>query len=79
VRAYKSAPPVYQLVLEQCQVTKSEVLFVSSNSFDGIGGASFVFEVCQVNRRHLSLDPLGIEPNLTVTHLDELTQLLNVA
>jgi 2-haloacid dehalogenase len=79
VRVYKPAPSVYQLVLEQCQVTKSEVLFVSSNNFDVIGAASFGFGVCQVNRRHLPLDPLGIEPSLTVPHLDELTQLLNVA
>jgi 2-haloacid dehalogenase len=78
VRAYKPAPLMYQLVLEQCQVTKSEMLFVSFNSFDVIGAASFGFEVCQVNRRHLPLDPLRIEPALTVAHLDELTQLLNV-
>jgi 2-haloacid dehalogenase len=79
VRVYKPAPPVYQLVLDQCQVTKAEVLFVSSNSFDVIGAASFGFEVCRVNRSHLPLDPLGIEPGLTVAHLGELTQLLNVA
>ena len=78
VKVYKPAPSVYQLVLDQCQVTKAQVLFVSSNSFDVIGAASFGFEVCHVNRRHLPLDPLGIEPNLTVAHLGELTQLLNV-
>jgi 2-haloacid dehalogenase len=79
VRVYKPAPPVYQLMLDQCQVSKAELLFVSSNSFDVIGAASFGFEVCRVNRSHLPLDPLGIEPSLTVAHLGELTQLLSVA
>ena len=79
VRVYKPAPPVYQLVLEQCQVTKAGVLFVSSNSFDVIGAASFGFEVWRVNRSQLPLDPLGIEPGLSVADLSELTQLLNVA
>jgi 2-haloacid dehalogenase len=79
VRVYKPAPPVYQLVLDQCQVTKAEVLFVSSNSFDVIGAVSFGIEVCRINRSHLPLDPLGIEPGLTVAHLGELTQLVNAA
>lgn len=77
VRIYKPAPSVYQFMLEQCRVTKAEVLFVSSNSFDVIGAASFGLEVCRVNRGHLPLDPLGIEPHLTVADLDELVQVLN--
>jgi 2-haloacid dehalogenase len=66
VRVYKPTPPVCQLVLDQCQLTKAEVLFVSSNSFDVIGAANFGFELCRVKRSHLPLDPLGIEPTLTV-------------
>jgi 2-haloacid dehalogenase len=79
VRVYKPAPSVYQLVLDQWPVTKAEVLFVSSNSFDVIGAASFGFRVCRVNRRQLPLDPLGIEPDLTVAHVGELAELLGVA
>jgi 2-haloacid dehalogenase len=79
VRVYKPAPPVYQLVLEQCQVTRAEVLFVSSNSFDVIGAVSFGFEVCRVNRSQLPLDPLGIEPGLSVADLADLTRVLDVA
>ena len=78
VRVYKPAASVYQLVLEHCRVTKPEVLFVSSNSFDVLGAASFGFEVCRVDRGHLPLDPLGIEPSLTVADLSKLTQHLKV-
>jgi len=78
VRVYKPSPLVYQSVLNNCQVTKPEVLFVSSNSFDVIGAASFGFQVCRIDRSHLPMDPLDIEPTVTVGHLGELARLLDV-
>lgn len=76
VRVYKPAPSVYRLVLEHCPASKTEVLFVSSNNFDVIGAANFGFQVCRVDRAHLPLDPLGIEPDLIVADLRELVELL---
>jgi len=59
VRAYKPHPSCYALVESALGVAKSEVLFVSSNSFDVVGAKTFGFRVAWIRR-----DAGGAAPTL---------------
>ncbi|WP_315067321.1 HAD hydrolase-like protein [uncultured Clostridium sp.] len=50
LKIYKPHPTVYNLVLEQYNLNKNEILFVSSNSFAVAGAKSFGFNVSWANR-----------------------------
>jgi len=50
VRAYKPHQYCYALVEPALGVTKEEVLFVSSNSFDVVGAKAFGFRVAWIRR-----------------------------
>lgn len=76
VKLYKPSPAVYQLALKYMRLNKSEVLFVSSNSFDVVGAKNFGFKVCWINRTGAPLDPLGPKPDLTAKSFDELVEAL---
>jgi 2-haloacid dehalogenase len=72
VKLYKPSPRVYQLALKHMHLKKSEILFVSSNSFDVAGAKNFGFKVCWITRTGIPLDPLGPKPDLAVQSFDEL-------
>jgi len=76
VKLYKPSPKVYQLAPKHMRLPKSEVLFVSSNSFDVVGAKNFGFRVCWINRTGAPLDPLGPTPELVVTSFDALAETL---
>lgn len=78
VRTYKPSPAVYALGPQRLGVTKEEIAFVSSNSFDVIGAKAFGYRVCWVNRAGASLDELGVTPDATVSRLDELPKALGL-
>lgn len=73
VKLYKPSPKVYQLAVKHMKLKKTEILFVSSNSFDVAGAKSFGFRVCWINRTGAPLDRLGIKPDLVVRNFDDLT------
>lgn len=72
VRVFKPSPEVYSLVVEGSEITSREVAFVSSNSFDVLGAASFGFTSIWVNRYGGTLDELGYEPALVLDDLSAL-------
>jgi 2-haloacid dehalogenase len=74
VKRYKPSPEVYRLALKHMRLRKSEILFVSSNSFDVMGSKNFGFQVCWINRPGAPLDPLGPKPELVVKSFDELVE-----
>jgi 2-haloacid dehalogenase len=76
VKRYKPSPEVYRLALKHMRLRKSEILFVSSNSFDVMGSKNFGFQVCWINRPGAPLDPLGPKPELVVKSFDELVETL---
>jgi 2-haloacid dehalogenase len=76
VRTYKPSPSVYELAPVHLAVDTGRIGFVSSNSFDVIGAASFGFQTIWVNRSAASLDQLGQPPRLTVADLAELADAL---
>ncbi len=76
VKLYKPSPKVYQFALKHMRFQKSEILFVSSNSFDVVGAKNFGFNVCWTNRTGAPLDCLGPKPDLVVNSFDELVRAL---
>ena len=72
VEVYKPSPSVYQLAVEGLKVRPSEILFVSSNTWDVAGAASFGLTVAWLQRRAGIPEQLGFWPDLTVTNLREL-------
>lgn len=76
VKLYKPSAKIYGLALKCMRLEKSEILFVSSNSFDVVGAKNFGFKVCWINRTGASLDTLGPTPDLVVGSFDELVQKL---
>ena len=72
VRVFKPSPEVYSLVLEGSEIASREVAFISSNSFDVLGAASFGFTSIWVNRYGGTLDELSYEPALVLDDLSAL-------
>jgi 2-haloacid dehalogenase len=73
VKAYKPSPQVYQLAPNKLRVPVESIGFVSSNSWDVAGAASFGFTAFWVNRSGQPMDELGVTPAKVLT---DLTQLL---
>ena len=76
VKIYKTSPRVYGLVSEHLGVAHSGVAFASSNFWDIAGAKSFGFWTCWVNRGQLPEEELGVMPDVTVTTLNALTNVL---
>ena len=69
VRQFKTSPTSYDLVQQNYEVQKSEVLFVSSNGWDALGATWYGFQTCWVNRQSLPHETLGPAPTHTARDL----------
>ena len=72
VRAFKTSPRTYELVLQALPVAASEVVFVSSNRWDIAGAAAFGFHPVWVNRAGLPDEYAELAPSAVVRSLGEL-------
>ncbi len=63
IRLFKTSPESYGLVQQFIPVAKDEVLFVSSNAWDALGGTWFGFTTHWVNRQGLPFEALGPQPH----------------
>jgi 2-haloacid dehalogenase len=63
VKQFKPTPMSYQLVLDKLGVRREEVLFMSSNTWDIAGAASFGFYTAWINRQGKVMDELGVKPH----------------
>jgi 2-haloacid dehalogenase len=77
VKLYKPSTKVYEVAPKRVRLKKTEILFVSSNSFDVIGAKNFGFKVCWINRSGVPLDPLGPKPDLIASNFDDLVEALS--
>lgn len=75
-KIFKPYPSVYQLAVDELQLPKEQILFVSSNGWDVAGAKSFGFHVAWVNRTGQPLEQLGQQPDVMVKDLLELSGLL---
>lgn len=75
-KSYKPSPRVYTLGTEILQIPASEILFVSSNSWDVAGAKAFGYNVCWCNRSQAPMEYLGYWPDMTVLRLDQIVDCL---
>lgn len=73
-RHFKPYPAVYVLAEKKLELDRSEILFISSNTWDVAGAKSFGLKVAWVNRLAGYVEELGLEPDLVVTDLEELAE-----
>jgi 2-haloacid dehalogenase len=72
LRTYKPDPAVYQSAVEELQIPRKDIGFVSSNGWDAQGAKSFGFTVFWINRTGAPVDRLGFRPDHVVKSLDEI-------
>ena len=75
VGIYKPDSKVYDIPIKKYQISKNEVIFLSSNTWDVSGGGNYGYNSIWVNRNQNIFDNLDYNPNYIIKDLSELTQL----
>lgn len=76
IKAYKPSPKVYQHVAERIGRPMGEVRLISSNPFDDIGAEAAGMRAAWVDRSGGLFDSLGSPPEIVVSTLTELADVL---
>ena len=75
VRSYKPSPAVYEFVEEQLALPRNKICFVSSNSWDIAGAASYGFSSVWINRYDRTPEKLPFKADYEIKTLSELHSL----
>ncbi|MCC4722970.1 haloacid dehalogenase type II [Salinicoccus sp. RF5] len=70
IKQYKPAAAAYAHALDRLGIERDEVLFMSSNSWDIMGAASFGFHTAWINRGGAQPETLDIQPDRAYTDLN---------
>ena len=73
---YKPDPRAYALGMEHLKLKKEEIVFAAFGGWDAYGAKSFGYTTYWVNRFHLPMEELGIEPDGTSDNLVGLLRLV---
>lgn len=76
VRVFKPHPTVYGFVEKKLRALKSEILFVSGNSWDVIGAKSYGYRSVWINRNNEPEHQLGISTDLEYSDLNQFAGML---
>ena len=76
VGVYKPSSRVYDMPIEKYNINKSEVAFLSANTWDVSGGGNYGYQSIWVNRNNNIFDNLDFKPKYQITDLNKLIQLL---
>ena len=76
VGIYKPDSKVYDIPIKEYQISKNEVAFLSSNTWDVSGGGNYGYNSIWVNRNQNFFDNLDYNPRYKVKNLIELLQLI---
>jgi len=79
IKIYKPSPRVYELASKKLGTAPKATGFVSSNSWDVAGAASFGLTTFWINRGKQPADELGFPAHRTVTKLTDLLPVLKAA
>lgn len=79
VGVFKPDPRVYQLAVDRLGVARKSVCFLSSNTWDAAGAASFGFRVVWINRYGQPPERLPDGPEVELDSLATLPDLLGLA
>jgi 2-haloacid dehalogenase len=69
---YKPDPRAYALGMEHLKLRKEEIVFAAFGGWDAFGAKSFGYNTYWVNRFHLPMEELGINPDGTSESLEGL-------
>ena len=76
VGVYKPSSRVYDMPIKKYNINKSEVAFLSANTWDVSGGGNYGYQSIWVNRNNNIFDNLDFKPKYQITDLNELIQLV---
>ena len=76
VGVYKPNSKVYDLPIKKYNIKKSEVAFLSANTWDVSGGGNYGYQSIWVNRNDNIFDNLDFKPKYQITDLNKLLQLV---
>ena len=76
VGIYKPDSKVYDMPIQKYRIEKSEVAFLSANTWDVSGGGNYGFNAIWVNRNKNIFDNLDYKPNSEIKNLSELISLI---
>ena len=77
VGVYKPSSKVYDIPIKKYQIEKSEVAFLSANTWDVSGGGNYGYQSIWVNRNNNIFDNLDYEPKNQIKNLKDLLPKLN--
>ena len=78
VGVYKPDSKVYDLPINQYQIQKNEVVFLSANTWDVSGGGNYGYNSIWVNRNNNIFDNLDYQPKLEIKNLKDLLTNLEI-
>ena len=76
VGVYKPSSKVYDMPIKKYNINKSEVAFLSANTWDVSGGGNYGYQSNWVNRNNNIFDNLDFRPKYQITDLNKLIQLV---
>ena len=76
VGIYKPDSKVYDMPIQKYQIQKSEVAFLSANTWDVSGGGNYGYNSIWVNRNNSIFDNLDYKPENEIKNLSELTKII---
>ena len=76
VGIYKPSSRVYDMPIKKYNISKSEVAFLSANTWDVSGGGNYGYQSIWVNRNNNIFDNLDFKPKYQITDLSKLIQLI---
>jgi len=76
VSIYKPDSKVYDIPIKKYKISKNEVAFLSSNTWDVSGGGNYGYNSIWVNRNQNIFDNLDYNPKYKIKNLLELLQLI---
>ena len=75
VGVYKPSSRVYDMPIKKYNIDKSEVAFLSANTWDVSGGGNYGYQSIWVNRNNNIFDNLDFKPKYQITDLNKLIEL----
>ena len=76
VGVYKPSSRVYDMPIKKYNINKSEVVFLSANTWDVSGGGNYGYQSIWVNRNNNIFDNLDFKPKYQISDLNKLIQLV---
>ena len=77
VGVYKPSSRVYDMPIKKYNINKSEVAFLSANTWDVSGGGNYGYQSIWINRNDNIFDKLDYKPKYELDNLNKLISLLS--